>query len=149
MSGVISRWLGAIVDLPQIAERLLRVQIENRPAHDVIHLYDAPDSLFYCDPPYIHDTRGDAKAYGHEMTNQEHADLAKVLNTVQGMVAVSNYQCELMDELYSSPKWFKTASEARTNHATKGVRTEVLWTNYDPQAMLKKSNGEGFLFGDS
>src|SRR5439155_3054066 len=29
MSGVISRWLGGVAMLPQIAERLLRVQIEN------------------------------------------------------------------------------------------------------------------------
>jgi hypothetical protein len=40
-------------------------------------------------------------------------------------------------------------SGARTNHATKGTRIEVLWTNYDPQEMMKESNGEGFLFGDS
>ena len=149
MSGVISRWLGAIEDLPLIAERLLRVQIENRPAIDVIRLYDSPDTLFYCDPPYVHDTRGDAKAYGYEMTNQEHADLARVLNKVRGMVAVSNYQCDLMDELYPPPKWRKTVCKARTNHATKGIRIEVLWTNYEPQAMVTKSNGEGFLFGDS
>lgn len=149
MSGVISRWLGAIEDLPQIAERLLRVQIENRPASDVIRLYDSPDTLFYCDPPYVHDTRGDAKAYGYEMTNQEHEDLAQLLNKVRGMVAVSNYQCELIDDLYPPPKWYKTLSGARTNHATKGTRIEVLWTNYDPQATVAKSNGDGSLFGDS
>ncbi len=51
MSGAVSRWLGSIEDLPGIAERLLRVQIENRPAIDVIQLYDSPDTLFYCDPP--------------------------------------------------------------------------------------------------
>ena len=51
MSGVISRWLGGVQALPEIAERLLRVQIENRPAVDVIWLYDSPDTLFYCDPP--------------------------------------------------------------------------------------------------
>jgi DNA adenine methylase len=149
MSGVISRWLGAIEDLPQIAERLLRVQIENRPAKDVIHLYDSADTLFYCDPPYVHDTRGDAKAYGYEMTNQEHAELAKLLNSVRGKVAVSNYQCKLMDEIYPPPKWHKNRSGARTNHATKGIRIEVLWTNYDPQEMVKTANGEGCLFGDS
>lgn len=146
MSGVISRWLGAIEDLPQIAERLLRVQIENRPAADVIRLYDSPETLFYCDPPYIHDTRGDAKAYVYEMTNQEHRELARLLNKVPGMVAVSNYQCDLMDELYPSPSWYKSLSGARTNHATKGTRVEILWTNYDPQATVAKSNGEGLLF---
>ena len=65
------------------------------------------------------------------------------------MVAVSNYQCGLMDELYPPPKWYKTLSGARTNHATKGIRIEVLWTNYDPHATVTQSNGEGFLFGDS
>ncbi|MEX2171593.1 MAG: DNA adenine methylase [Pirellulales bacterium] len=149
MSGVISRWLGAIEDLPLIAERLLRVQIENRPAIDVIRLYDAEETLFYCDPPYIHHTRGDAKAYAYEMKNHEHGELANALNAAGAKVAVSNYQCDLMDDLYPSPKWHKTISEARTNHATKGTRVEVLWTNYDPQTIAKSSNGQGNLFGDS
>jgi DNA adenine methylase len=131
MSGVISRWLGAVEALPEIAERLLRVQIENRPAVDVIRLYDSPRTLFYCDPPYVHDTRGDDAAYGHEMTDRDHRELARVLNRVKGMVAVSNYQCELMDELYPSPRWRKHVSPERTIHSTKGKRVEVLWTNYD------------------
>jgi DNA adenine methylase len=149
MSGVISRWLGGIEDLPLIAERLLRVQIENRPAVQVLSLYDSPKTLFYCDPPYVHETRGDSKAYGYEMTNEQHAELAGVLNTVRAMVAISNYECDLMDRLYPPPKWHKTVSGAKTNHATKGTRVEVLWTNYDPQAIPEKSNGYGDLFGDS
>jgi len=135
MSGVVSRWLGAVKDLPEIAERLLRVQIENRPAVDVIQLYDSSQTLFYCDPPYVHETRGDSNAYGYEMTDEQHAELAKVLNHAQGKVAISNYQCPLMDKLYPSPKWWKTFSGPRTNHATKGTRVEVLWTNYNPQSL--------------
>jgi DNA adenine methylase len=134
MSGVVSRWLGAVKDLPAIAERLLRVQIENRPAIDAIRLYDSPQTLFYCDPPYVHETRGDSNAYGYEMTNEQHAELAAVLNHVQGKVALSNYQCALIDKLYPAPKWRKTFSGPKTNHATKGTRVEVLWTNYDPTA---------------
>lgn len=145
MSGVVSRWLGAVDQLPSIAERLLRVQIENRPAEEVIQLYDAPGTLFYCDPPYVHTTRGDSKAYGHEMDDSQHASLAKVLNGCQGMVAISNYDCALMDELYRPPKWHKLTSGARTNHATKGTRVEVLWTNYDPRK-IKRTKGESFLF---
>ena len=64
MSGVISRWFGGVDKLPEIAERLLRVQIENRPALDLIRLYDSPGTLFYCDPPYLHSNRGDSKALG-------------------------------------------------------------------------------------
>jgi len=63
MGGAVSRWLGAVRDLPEIAERLLRVQIENRPAIEVIQLYDSSTTLFYCDPPYVHSTRGDSNAY--------------------------------------------------------------------------------------
>lgn len=133
MSGVVSRWLGAVDMLPQIAERLLRVQIENRPAIEVIRLYDSPDTLFYCDPPYVHETRGDSKAYKHEMTNQQHRELAEVLNAVKGKVALSNYDCELLNQLYPPPKWMKHTTSPRIIHSTKGTRREVLWTNYDPR----------------
>jgi DNA adenine methylase len=148
MSGVISRWLGGVEMLPEIADRLLRVQIENRPANDVIRLYDSPETLFYCDPPYIHATRGDSNAYGHEMTDPQHGELAKVLNMAKGMVALSNYQCPLMDELYPAPRWHKIVGLARTNHATKGTRVEVLWINYKPQTKpLNDRNGN--LFEDT
>ncbi|MBZ5648247.1 MAG: DNA adenine methylase [Acidobacteriia bacterium] len=132
MSGVISRWLGAVDALPQIAERLIRVQIENRPAVDVIRLYDSRETLFYCDPPYIHETRGDSKAYSNEMTDEQHEELADVLNRVKGQVALSNYDCGLMNRLYPSKRWIKTVSSLRTIHSTKDKRREVLWTNYDP-----------------
>ena len=147
MSGVVSRWLGAVEALPEIAERLLRVQIENRPALDVIRLYDDPGTLFYCDPPYIHDTRGDDKAYGHEMTDAAHRDLAEVLNSVTAAVAISNYDCDLMTRLYPSSKWRKHVSEARTIHSTKDKRVEVLWTNFDLVTASNRVTGD--LFHDS
>lgn len=132
MSGAVSRWLGGIEALPEIAERLLRVQIENRPAIDIIYAYDSPETLFYCDPPYIHSTRGDSNAYANEMNDEDHRTLAEVLNAAEGRVALSNYDCELMNELYPKPKWFKTIGPLKTIHSTKDVRQEVLWTNYNP-----------------
>jgi DNA adenine methylase len=146
MSGVISRWLGGVEMLPAIVDRLLRVQVENRPACDVVRLYDSPKTLFYCDPPYVHSTRGDSKAYGHEMTDDEHRQLAKVLNSAKGMVAVSNYDCDLMDRLYPAPRWRKIMGTARTNHSTKGKRVEVLWVNYDLKKITEKLYGDGYLF---
>lgn len=137
MSGVISRWLGAVEDLPAVAARLLRVQIENRPALDVIRLYDSPTTLFYCDPPYVHSTRGDSKAYGFEMNDRQHGELAAVLNRVQGMVALSNYQADILNELYPAPKWHKTTTAPRTVHSTKDKRVEVLWTNYNPHTITR------------
>ena len=137
MSGVISRWLGGITSLPEIAERLLRVQIENRPAIEVIKLYDSPKTLFYCDPPYIHSTRGDARSYSNEMSNKEHKELAKVLNSVKGLVAISNYDCDLMKNLYPKRKWFKTTGPKKVIHSTKDMRVENLWTNYNPKKIME------------
>lgn len=140
MSGVISRWLGGIEDLVFIADRLLRVQIENRPALEIIKLYDSKETLFYCDPPYVHGTRGDTKSYGYEMTDEEHRKLARVLNAAKGLVALSNYQCDLMDELYPSPKWKKHRSPLKTIHSTKDKRQEVLWVNYDIHKLAKQNS---------
>lgn len=132
ISGAVNRWFGVIDQLPEIALRLMHVQIENRPAIDCIKLYDSENILFYCDPPYIHDTRNDITSYAYEMTNEQHAELAKVLNSVKGKVALSNYDCSLMGELYPSKRWKKFSFE-KTIHSTKGIRTETLWTNYDPR----------------
>ncbi|MCV3212402.1 DNA adenine methylase [Plectonema radiosum NIES-515] len=101
MAGAVSRWLGSVEGLSEIVQRLLRVQIENHPAIDVIKRYDSSETLFYCDPPYPHDSRGDARAYAYEMTDEEHRELAHVLQNVQGKVAVSGYDCSLMQELYA------------------------------------------------
>jgi DNA adenine methylase len=128
MSGVVSRWLGSIEGLPYVAERLLRVQIENRPARDCLRLYDSPQTLFYCDPPYPHEARGDSKAYGFEMSDEEHVDLAIALNQIDGKAAVSGYRCDLMDRLYKG--WRREESPAKKCHSVKKMRTESLWMNY-------------------
>jgi DNA adenine methylase len=128
MSGVVSRWLGSIEMLPEIAERLMRVQIENRPALDVVRLYDSKETLFYCDPPYPHESRGDSKAYGFELTDSEHAILANALKNVKGKVAVSGYQCALMDRLYGA--WRRIDAPRKNCHSVKKLRREALWVNY-------------------
>lgn len=132
MSGVVSRWLGGVDGLDDIAHRLLRVQIENRPAVDVMRLYDGATTLFYCDPPYLHETRGDSQAYGFEMDEQQHRAFAVAANECKGLVAVSGYDHPLMDELFKPSRWFKSIGDDKTIHSTKGTRQEVLWTNYDP-----------------
>ncbi|QFP78077.1 DNA adenine methylase [Deinococcus sp. AJ005] len=129
MGGAVSRWLGSVEGLSEIVQRLLRVQIENAPALEVIARYDSPETLFYCDPPYLHGTRGDAKAYGFEMTDDEHRALAETLRGVSGKVAISGYASSLYEELYVG--WNRIEAPARQIHSSKGERAEVLWVNYD------------------
>lgn len=128
MSGVVSRWLGSVRTLPSIAERFLRVQIENRPAADVVRLYDSKQTLFYCDPPYPHSSRHDNKAYGTEMSDEEHRQLASLLHRVRGKVAVSGYRCDLMDDLYED--FSRHDASAKICHSVKKPRREALWVNY-------------------
>lgn len=128
MSGVVSRWLGSIEMLPHIAQRLLRVQIENRPAEELISIYDDPKALFYCDPPYVHSSRGDSKAYAYEMADSAHVKLAQILNQCTGRVAISGYRCDLMDKAYEG--WKRHDADPKNCHSTKGLRQEALWTNF-------------------
>lgn len=128
MGGAVSRWLGSVEGLPEIAERLLRVQIENRPALEVIQLYDSDSTLFYCDPPYPHQSRRDSKAYGYEMSDAEHMALAACLTAMKGKAAVSGYRCDLMDDLYKG--WRVAEAPTKNCHSSKKPRTEALWMNY-------------------
>lgn len=128
MSGVVSRWFGGVEALQGVAERFLRVQIENRPAADVIRLYDSPGTLFYCDPPYLHETRGDSKAYGFEMDEDAHRELAAVLSKVRGKAAISGYRCDLMDKLFKG--WRRFDAPIKQCHSIKKMRQESCWMNY-------------------
>src|SRR5437667_6759892 len=84
MAGAVSRWLGSVEGLSEIAQRLLRVQIEHANAIEVIERYDSEETLFYCDPPYPHDSRGDSNAYAYEMTDDQHRELSGVLHRLKG-----------------------------------------------------------------
>jgi DNA adenine methylase len=129
MAGAVSRWLGSVEGLSEIVQRLLRVQIENATAIDVMQRYDSAETLFYCDPPYPHDLRGDSHAYGYEMTDNNHRELADVLINLKGKVALSGYRCDLLNQLYKD--WNCIESPSKQCLSVKQPRTEILWTNYD------------------
>lgn len=119
--------------LPEVIARLRRVQIENRPALDIIKRFDRPETLFYCDPPYSHISRSTTDSYGKdEMLDIDHQQLAEVLHTCVARVAVSGYRSELYDQLYHD--WTRhekqTVSSASGTSGTSPSRIECLWCNY-------------------
>ena len=132
MAGAVSRWLGAVEGLPEIADRLMRVQIDNAPALEVIQRYDTPDTLFYLDPPYVHDARGDKHAYYGEMTDFDHMELASLLGQIKGRAAISGYRSDLYDSLYG--EWHRVDAPVKICHSVRQPRQECLWTNYEPHA---------------
>ena len=131
-----NQWLNKIDHLPTIVARLKQLQIESRPALDIIKRYDRPTTLFYCDPPYAHDSRVDKQSYGsYEMADDDHRQLALALHSCVGKVAISGYRCELYDELYVD--WQRHDKETTSCVGcsaigdTKPKRVESLWCNYD------------------
>ena len=130
MAGAVSRWIGSIENLPQIIDRLMRVQIDNAPALEVIERYDTPDTLFYLDPPYVHESRGDKHAYMGEMSDSEHENLARLLNGIQGRAAISGYRTELYDSIYAN--WNRVDAPQKICHSVRQPRQESLWMNYEP-----------------
>ena len=130
MGGAVSRWIGSIEGLPEIIDRLMRVQIENAPALEVIQRYDTQETLFYLDPPYVHDARGDVNAYHGEMSNQDHRELADLLHSIRGRAAISGYRTDLYDEIYSD--WHRVDAPEKICHSVRQPRRESLWMNYNP-----------------
>lgn len=128
MAGAVSRWLGSVEGLSEIAQRLLRVQIENAPALEVIARYDTDETLFYVDPPYVHEVRGDNSAYGFEMSDDDHVKLAETLSGIRGRAVVSGYRTELYDKLFSD--WRRVDAPIRLCHATRTPRQESAWLNF-------------------
>ena len=129
MAGAVSRWLGSVEGLSEIAQRLLRVQVENAPAVEVIQRYDTPKTLFYLDPPYVHASRGDKSAYGFEMTDEEHCELAECLQGIRGRAVVSGYRTDLYDDLFRD--WYRVDADERRCNSVGTMRQESAWLNFE------------------
>src|SRR5579872_631034 len=114
---------------PAIIERMRGVVIEHRDALIVLTRHDAPSSLHYVDPPYVHATRsmfkGGKSAYRHELDGDGHARLLEVLRGLVGMVVLSGYANPLYDEVLND--WRRIEFKTYADGAR--PRTEVLWIN--------------------
>lgn len=108
----------------EAAERLRGVQIENRPAVEVIRRFNFENVLIYCDPPYVLSTRC-RKQYDKEMTNEDHEELLDALLKHKGPVVISGYASELYDEMLKD--WYR---EEKVNYAQNAQRRrEIIWFN--------------------
>ena len=126
-----SAWLTAIEGLPAVHDRLKRVVILNRPALEVIRTQDGEKTLFYLDPPYLHETRTDKDTYGpHEMTGADHRELLNTIKEAKGKVMLSGYGNDLYDTELQG--WNRHEFELPNNAASgkkKRVMREVIWCN--------------------
>jgi DNA adenine methylase len=133
INGNASEWLGAVEGLPAVAQRLEPVVLECRDGVDVIKALDAPSTFFYCDPPYLHETRATPDHYAHEMHDEQHTALLFRLARVKGKFLLSGYHSKLYDDYAEAFRW-KCEEFAKPNQLAGGkkkrVMTECLWSNY-------------------
>lgn len=135
-SYAVNNWNRMPADLLEAAARLKNVQVENRPALDLIRKYNYDNVLIYADPPYLLETRG-GKQYRHEMSEKDHLDLLEVLKQHKGSVIISGYPSEMYDQELAG--WSRITRKSYNQNAEQ--RTEVLWCNFEVPSLFV--GGEG------
>jgi len=130
--GDVNAWQTAISDvLPVVAERIKSVFITHRPAVEVIEKWNNPNTLVYCDPTYLHATRVSKDSYDLEMTEEDHIELARVLNRFHGKAIISGYPSPLYSSLFKGWRCVKRQIPNHSSQAkTKKIKTECVWKNF-------------------
>lgn len=140
-----------LTKLYDVSKRLSRVQIENMDAFELIIKCNYPNNFLYCDPPYVPSSRKKASDYYHELTENDHVKFCELLMEHSGRAAVSGYHNEIYDNEYFTEKngWFtfeKDVTFTGGNYAddVDRERTEVLWTNWNPQ-LVNRGGGMNYV----
>jgi DNA adenine methylase len=116
-------WVNYPKCIRQFCERLEGVVIENRDAAEIMAQQDSQETLFFLDPPYVHDTRGAKHSYRFEMTNEAHETLVEFIQGLRGMVMLCGYE----NDIYSRMGWKCLRRKTFADGARE--RTECLWFN--------------------
>ena len=128
-SNIPARDWGRIDYLWSVAARLKAVQLECDQATSVIKRFDRPGTLYYVDPPYLSSTRSKrwaTAAYRHDLTLEDHQQLAESLRSIKGSAVVSGYPSDVYDELYKG--WERVEKGVRCDDHNGGQpKVEVLW----------------------
>jgi DNA adenine methylase len=128
-----SAWLNVIDGLPEVHQRLRSVVILNQNACDVIRKQDGENTLFYCDPPYLHETRSTTGEYAFEMNEDQHRELLDALAKVRGKFMLSGYPSLLYSDWEQRHQWNRhdlIVDNKAASGKVKEKKTECLWCNF-------------------
>ena len=125
-------WCRLPEKIMQAAERLRGVQIECRPAIDVMQRFNYKNVLLYLDPPYMPNVRH-GKQYLHEMYDEKsHRELLEAARGHKGPVLVSGYGTELYNDMLAG--WHREETTCYSQVCSK--KREVLWMNFKPAVQI-------------
>jgi len=145
-TNVAGEWAELPDALLAIVERFRGVNIESRPAVELVRRYRGDKALIYLDPPYLPAARSTKSrkpderyhTYAVEMTVDDHRELLAACSESDAMIVLSGYPDPLYDDLLPSWTCRRTAARAHRN----SPRTECLWLN--PPAVDALSAGPLF-----
>ncbi len=128
-----SDWCRLPEKIMQASERLRGVQIENRPALEVMEGFNEKKVLIYLDPPYMPEKRH-GKQYACEMFDKEsHAALLEKAKAHKGPVLISGYESQLYNDMLKD--WHREETICYSQVASK--KKEVLWMNFEPVRQME------------
>ena len=125
-------WCNLTDKIMQAAERLRGVQIENRPAVELIKRFNYENVLVYCDPPYMLETRH-GKQYRHEMDDRDHEELLEAVLGHKGKVILSGYDTALYNSRLKG--WHREETDCRSQVGSR--KREALWMNFEPVRQME------------
>lgn len=121
-------WCNLPEKILQAAERLRSVQIENRPAVEVMKQFNNRKVLIYLDPPYLLETRR-GKQYRFEMDRTDHIVLLDSAKAHKGPVLISGYESDLYNDMLQG--WHQEETTCYSQVGSK--KKEILWMNFEPE----------------
>lgn len=113
------------------AERIKNAQIEHKDAIDLIKKLRGKETFIYVDPPYLLSTRK-KYLYNHELEDEYHAKLLKVLCDSDCKIMISGYDNELYNKYLKG--WRKESKNTTAECSVK--RTETIWMNYEHEEQV-------------
>jgi DNA adenine methylase len=151
----VARWESRIRLLDVWHKRLRNVSCYNRDAMQLLKKYDAADTTFYLDPPYVLETRTKSVCYTSELPLEYHEKMVKIILQLQGAVVLSGYFHPVYEPLVSagwslSRRVTSCSAAGRTRNSglqgkgaviSSQTRVEGVWRNKRAQALCAGSGG--------
>jgi DNA adenine methylase len=124
------QWAGQIEAILPATERIARAEIWLGDALAMFDRYDAPDTLFYCDPPY---TGTHSDVYVNAYQEDDWCRLVDRLERLEGSFMLSHYPAtrEPRDTVKIVKKIKCAMNMQKDGDNLQTDRTEVLWCRYN------------------
>jgi DNA adenine methylase len=126
------RWQHIAPILRAVSGRLRRVQIlDGWPWERVLEMFDSPETLFTCDPPFLPETlRSQTPMYRHRMTASDHERLLITLDGLKASWMLLGYDSKLYRHYVGQPD-IRLDQPVCISAATEKPRCEkCIWIRY-------------------